>query len=286
MSHLITKLVRAFVRRFLPGIAAALEEEGQFDRMNEPGAQSSGHCLEVEDNGADTTIVAFAGMAILYAAMPKFEFQKILQETGNRYNYVFVRDLYRSSYRYAPDGSNTGIAFYERTVSETLARLGSKHNIAIGMSGGGEAAFRISGATPIDHVIAFNPAFPFESYGSWSNLLHALLNFPVLARDPSAYLEVLFVMLGVQYLKKRNHRLAGHEDPEQALRDYLRRSAPVTLIYSKQCRPDSLQASTLKDLPSITSIPVESNRHNCLKELKQQGQLEGFIRDIIQSSSE
>jgi pimeloyl-ACP methyl ester carboxylesterase len=288
MSHILTSVVRAFVRRFLPGIATALEEEGQFDHLNGPGAgsQDPSRYLEVEDNGADTTIIAFAGMAILYAAMPKFEFKKMLQETGGQYNYVFVRDLYRSSYRLAPDGSNDGIAFYERAASEALNQLGAKHNIAIGMSGGGEAAFRISGAAPIHHVVVFNPAFPLERYGSWKHLLHALLNLPILVRDTAAYLEVLFVNLGVRYLNRRNRRLLGSEDPEQPLRDYLRRAAPATLVYSKECRADAWQAATLKSISSVTCLPVASARHNCLAELKKQGKLETFIQDLLQPLSE
>ena len=274
--------IRYFVRRVMPGIATALETENQFHRLDGPAGQCPEAALymEIEDNGSDTTIVAFAGMAILYAAMPKFEFKKMLHQIG-RYNYVFVRDVYRSSYRRAPDGSDTGIAFYEKAVSEALIRLGARHNIAIGMSGGGEAALRISGAAPIHHVVAFNPSFPFERYGSPGNLLHALANVRTLVSDPAAYLEVLFVTLGVRYLYKRNRRLLGYEDQDRPVNDYLRRAVPVTLVYSGRCRPDVKQALTLKDIPSIHFLPVESARHNCLAELKRRGEIEEFLREVF-----
>ena len=166
MPSIIETGVRLFLRRFMPGIAAALEEEGQFGQIHgvQAGPVDTSLFMQIEDNRADVTIVAFAGMAVLYAAMPKFEFKNLLQDIGS-YNYVFVRDVYRSSYRRAPDGSDAGIAFYEEAVSEALVRLGARHNIAMGMSGGGEAALRISGAAPIHHVVAFNPSFPFEHYG-------------------------------------------------------------------------------------------------------------------------
>lgn len=265
--------VRAFIRRFIPGIATALEEENQFDHINGPtdNLTTSSAYLEVEDNKAETTIVAFAGMAVLYAAMPRFEFRKMLEDTGGRYNYVFIRDIFRSSYRRAPDGSDNGIAFYQRIVSQTLQRLEAKENIAIGMSGGGEAAFRISGGAPIHRIIAFNPAFPLAHYGTWRNLFHAVLSFKKLVQEPGAYFEVLLVIIGAFYLWKHNEKHLGHEDPELPLHDYLQRAVPVTLFYSTQCRPDAKQALALKDIPSILLHPIESKRHNCLADMKKQG---------------
>jgi len=97
MSQWVNRCVRAFMRRFMPGLAAALEEENQFDRMEGPEGSLTDPALylQVEDNGAETTIVAFAGMAVLYAAMPRFEFKKMLQDTGETYNFIFVRDVFR-----------------------------------------------------------------------------------------------------------------------------------------------------------------------------------------------
>ena len=153
MPSWVNSCIRVLVRRFMPGIAAALEEENQFDRIEGPAHDLTDPALylQVEDNRAETTIVAFAGMAVLYAAMPRFEFKKMLQETGGHYNYVFVRDVFRSSYRRAPDGSGNGIAFYRRIVGEALQRLGAKENIAIGMSGGGGPPSHQRRAHPSNH---------------------------------------------------------------------------------------------------------------------------------------
>lgn len=286
MPRAIEACVRWFLRRFMPGIAAALEEENQFGRIDGPESDSVDPSLylQVENNGSDTTIVAFAGMAVLYAAMPKFEFKKMLEETG-RYNFVFVRDVYRTSYRRAPDASGDGIAFYERAVADALLRIGAQRNIAIGMSGGGEAAFRISGASPIHQVVAFNPSFPLARYSSLNNLMRVLLNCRTLVREPAVYLEVLLVTLGARYLHKRNCRLLGDEDLERPLGDYLRRAAPAVLIYSTRFHPDSTQALALKDVPSITLVPVESARHNCLVDLKKQGKVTEFLREVLSGSA-
>ncbi|MCK5862639.1 MAG: hypothetical protein KAH38_09145, partial [Candidatus Hydrogenedentes bacterium] len=226
MYRFLHRIVQKVLEVFMPGIAAALKAEGQFS-LTDPsrsGEQDPSAYIDIEDNGADTTLITFAGMAVLYAAMPKFEFKKVLQEGGGHYNFIFVRDIYRSSYRLAPDGSADGIAFYERIISEAVQQLGAKHTIAIGMSGGAEAAFRISGASPIDRILAFNPAFPMEHYGSWSNIARVILNIRKLVGKPGAYFETLFVTLGTIYLHRRNLRLVGYEKPESPLRDYLRRA--------------------------------------------------------------
>ena len=286
MSRWLNASMRAFMRRFMPGIAAALEEENQFGRLEGPEGSLTDTTLylQVEDNGAEATIVAFAGMAVLYAAMPRFEFKKMLQETGGTYNFIFVRDVFRSSYRRAPDGSGDGIAFYRRIVSEALQHVGAKENIAIGMSGGGEAAFRISGGAPIHRIIAFNPAFPLERYGSWSNLFHEALSLKKLICEPGAYVEVLLVILSVFYLLKHNKKLLGREDPELPLRDYLQRAVPATLFYSARCRPDARQARSLNGISSVLLCPVESKRHNCLADMKEQGVDRLFLKEALRGA--
>lgn len=185
MHPLLQKSVIKFLEVFMPGAASALKTEGQFSLADHSrsGTLEPSAYIDVEDNGAEVTLISFAGMAVLYAAMPKFEFKSMLQEGGGTYNFVFVRDIFRSSYRLAPDGSDEGIAFYERAVREALEQLGAKCTIAIGMSGGAEAAFRISGGAPIDRIIAFNPAFPMEYHGSWSNIGLVLLDLKKLVMD-------------------------------------------------------------------------------------------------------
>jgi len=139
MNAILNVIVKLFIRIFMPGIARSLEEEGQFDfRDKVPGRDETDVSLyiDVEDNGAGVTLVCFAGMAVLYAAMPKFEFRKTLMTGRDGYNFVWVRDIHRASYYLAPDGSPNGFAFYTRIIGDALERLGSAHNIAIGASGG------------------------------------------------------------------------------------------------------------------------------------------------------
>jgi len=288
LNKLLRPLVRLVVRVLFPGIAQSLEQEGQFDLHKHPGALGdvdvSRH-LDVENNGSDTTLICFAGMAVLYAAMPKFEFRKTLAGTGGTYNYVWVRDIYRSYYDLAPDGSPNGLAFYAHIIGDALERLGATHNIAIGASGGGAAAFAFSGLLPIHQIITFNPAFPINEYGSWKNLRGILFNISKLIWQPKAYVEVLFVALGVRFLYWRSRRTAGIENMMNPLECYCRKNPPAraTVFFSTNSLPDARQILQFHNLPTVAVIPIVSERHNCMAELKQRGELGSIIHAAIQN---
>ena len=263
-----------------------MEEEGQFDFLDRMGGGcevDASRYVELEDNGSSTTLICFAGMAVLYAAMPRFEFRKTLGDVGGVYNFVWVRDVHRSCYNFAPDGSKDGFAFYARLIGDALAQLSSTHVIAIGASGGGAAAFAFSGVLPIDQVIAFNPAFPLDAYSRPAMIRHVVLDWRKLLRAPGDYLEVLLVTLSGRYLWRRNCRLVGQERVADILECYLRKPSPprATVFYSARCWPDTQQVLILRDIPSITLKPVDSGRHNCMGELKKRGEFGALIHGEI-----
>ncbi len=287
MNTLLNAFVRLFIRVFLPGIAKSLAAEKQFDfRDKAGGGDRAGipSCVEVEDNGADTTLICIAGMAVLYAAMPKFEFRKTLLSTGRPCNFIWVRDIHRASYNLAPDGSPDGFGYYTRSIGDALARLKSRYAVAIGASGGGAAAFAFSGALPIDLIVAFNPAFPLKDYGSTESRRKAILDWRKLLRTPGDYFEVVLITLSARYLWNRNCRLVGEANVTDVRQSYLAKSPPTraAVIYSTDCRPDVEPVLRLKDIPEVTLVPVPSGRHNCMAELKQRGELAPLIHKHIQ----
>ena len=287
MNRFTVACIKLLLRVLMPGFAASLREEGQFDFSGKPvGTTDPSSYIDVEDNGSEITVVAFAGMAVLYAAMPKFEFRKVLGEGGGRYNLVFVRDIHRSLYALTPEGRPGGTEFYACAVKEAVEGLGSRYNVAMGASGGGEVAFRMSGGAPIHHIVAFNPAFPLDNYASPGDLRKVLLDFGKLFRKPGAYLEMILVMLGARYLWKRNCRMLGQDHLPDALQNYLRRSPPAsaTIFYSEGSWPDAQQAARLSRMPSITVKAVDSPRHNCMADLKKQGRLGRLIHEEIQAA--
>jgi len=286
VNRLLRPFVRLMVRALFPGIAQSLEQEGQFDLHEhpaDPGDMDVSRHLDVEDNGSDTTLICFAGMAVLYAAMPKFEFRKTLAGTGGTYNYIWVRDIYRSYYDRAPDGSPNGLAFYTRIIGDAIDRLGSTFNIAIGASGGGAAAFAFSGLLPIHQIITFNPAFPMNEYGSWKNIGGILFDVSKLLRHPKAHIEVLFVVLGVRFLYNRNRRMVGVENMMNPIECYHRKEppAPATVFFSTNSLPDARQIRQFRDVPTVAVTPIVSERHNCMAELKQRGELGPLIHAVI-----
>jgi len=277
------------MRRFFPGIAKSLEHEGQFDFRDK---RSSGNkaalpsCIEVEDNGSDVTLICFAGMAVLYAAMPQFEFRKTLTEAGAHYNFLWVRDVHRSFYCRTPEGAPGGYDAYARIVGDALTGLKSTFNVAIGASGGGGAAFAFSRTLPINQVITFNPAFPMGEYCSNRSMWRAVLDVKKLLVAPRDYFEVMLVTIGAGYLWKHCCRVLGAENMPDSLEHYVgnRPDLRATIFYSDHARPDAEQVLPLKNVSWITLKPVDSGRHNCMGQLKQRGEFGKVIQEVIQSA--
>jgi hypothetical protein len=279
------KILNLLSRIFPPGIINIVKslEEWRVDfRKNRESIDPSLY-INVEDNGSDTTVISVAGGALLYAGMPTFEFRKTLQSLGGHYNFVWVRDIHRTNYKVAPDGSLNGFDFYAKIVGDALSSLRSSRNIAIGSSGGGGAAIALSGLLPIDRVIAFNPVFREGEYGSLKNIGKVLLDLRKLLPKPRPYIEGIIVTLSARPFWKRLCRLVGKENIPDVLEHYLRKNSPtqVVIFYSQNCTPDIEQAMIFKDIPTVTLKPILSKQHTFMVELKQRGELGPLIHEEI-----
>jgi hypothetical protein len=196
---------------------------------------------------------------------------------------VWVRDIHRFNYAVAPDGSPNSLAFFARIIGDALSNLRSSHNVAIGSSGGGAAAIGLSGMLPIHRVIAFNPVFREEVYGSSKNIRKALFDWRKALSQPSAYLEGFFIPFHSRYSWKRNCQLVGEEHIPDFRKHYLLKSQPAqaVIFYSTNSLSDTKQAMMFQDIPTVTLKPVRSNRHTCMVELKQRGELGPLIHEEI-----
>jgi hypothetical protein len=286
MNTILNAVVRLCMRAFAPGIAKSMKEDGQFD-FRDKGAGTEGIApatyINVENNGADVTLVCFAGMAALYAGMPKFEFRRCLTDIRSGYNFVWVRDVHRASYDLAPDGSSNGFAFFTKAIENALATLNSTYNVAIGASAGGAAAFAFSGVLPIHQVIAFNPGFPLDVCSRPEIMHKVLLDWKKLLRRPLDYFELVLLILCARYLWKRSCRLVGRENITDTLESYLRKQPPAraTVFYSARSLPDTEQTRPLEAIPAVRLKPVDSGCHNCMGELKRRGELGALIHEEI-----
>lgn len=273
-------------------MAKTAKWEDRFELRPEDGGEAIdyGQYIQIEDNGADVTIVSFAGMAILFAGMPQFEFRRILRESAKGCNLVFVRDMRRTGYLEAPDGTATGADFYTRLVGDALERLGSTYNIALGASAGGAEAFYLASRLPIHQIITFAPAFPPEVYLEWRTQLATYFNIRQLLREPAAYFEVLLVTLGGVYLHRRASRLLGKDWMPDITASYqgIEPEPPrATIFYGERSIPDRNQALMHQDIPQIHVRPLPTGRHNCAGFLKKRGQLgEALSKEIEAGRSE
>jgi len=278
--------VRYAGRLLVPEVMRSMEQErvvpGGEDVSFAPAEVPLSYYLEIEDNGSDVTIFSFAGMAVLFAGMPKFEFRNLLQTSKKTYNFVFVRDPHRACYFQAPDGSNRGQEFFECIVSEAKAKLGSTYNVALGASGGGWEAFFLGCKLQFQQIIAFAPGFPPEVYLSIGSQLRTYFDLPKLVRHPSAYLEMVLVALGAKYVNRRVQRLGIVEFPD--LLELYRQTDPkprATIFYGTHCRPDRMTALHAAKEGIITR-GIDSQRHNCAADLKARGLLGKSILEEIE----
>jgi hypothetical protein len=276
---ILNYLVKLVTRTFMPELSRNMEAEGAFDFADPQSAQGTidlSRFIHVEDNGSDVTIVSFAGMAVLFAGMPQFEFRYMLKKDRNNYNLVFLRDPYRSCYCREPNGGPDGANFYANLVNQTLEKLGSTYNVAIGASAGGLVAFYISSRANIHQIITFSPCFPAEVYLDPWNQLKVYFNIRQLLREPSAYAEVVLVTLGTQIVwRKMQGLIAGRTLPDVTQLYLETQPAPprATIFYGERSLPDADQAHRHIGVGNITVKPLDTGRHNCAAYLMKRGLL-------------
>ncbi|MBI5590352.1 MAG: hypothetical protein HY881_07730 [Deltaproteobacteria bacterium] len=273
------------MERFFPGLAENLaqDDEAQTLESKENGTSSISEDVVWEDRGSNITVIAFAGMAVLYGGLPQFEFQKILSQEGQRYNTIFVRDVQRNAYMRSPQGGNNGIQYYQEAIRKAISHLPPSFNVTVGLSAGGMAPFLLCNGLALHHIIAFNPSFPQGQYASES-LFRLSLRMATLFSDPRSYFESLLVVLSVRLIWKRQCRLLGKNNIPDELQCYLNtrpKPPPASIFYSRLNPPDFRQAMGLSGIPGITLKPVDTSRHSALKWLRDSGKLGPLLHQEI-----
>lgn len=237
----------------------------------------------VEDRGSDVTIFCFAGLAVLFAGLPTFEFRRLLKQHGDDYNLVFFRDIRRSAYHLTPSGEVGGLAFYEGKVREVMARLGSSYNVALGASAGGGAAFYFGTRCGMDQIVTFSPGFPGTVYIEPKAQLHTYFNLKKLVTDPKAYIEILLVTLGCLWVVRSLVSRIGDNywNVRETYRTFRTPRPRSTIFYGAGCRPDANQARMMAEFPEVKTVALPCGNHNCASHLKQRGALgEAILAEI------
>jgi len=268
----------------MPGLAQQMQLDGtlELDPSKMP------RYLHVADNKADCTIFVFSGLDVLFAGMARFEFGRLLRNLGDRCNVVFIRDIHRSLYHMAPEGSKDGLVYFEKKLQELMDDLGASVNIGLGSSAGGGAAFFFGSKCGLDHVIAFGPAFPASVYTGFLNQMKTYLNLKALFTDPRAYSEVLMVTIGAIATMMHLRRDFGKKNIWNILEVY--RAAPqrphATVFYGERCGPDCRTARILSEFPEVKLAPLPTGRHNTPEFLQERGELGGRLVEEIEAAIE
>ncbi len=271
LSKAFFHVVNQFVLPHLPETVEVSAESDQADYV------------QVENRGSDVTIFCFAGQAVLYAAMPRFEFRRLLDEDGSSYNLVFFRDVHRTCYHMSPSGAPDGLEFYEARIRDLMGELKSRHYVALGASAGGSAAIYFGTRLGLNHAIAFSPAFPLDVYTTGHPIFDNYLNLYKLVTRPGDYLENTILVPAAYWTMMRLAATVGEDKVWDPVGTYLNAEAPprLTLFYGAKCRPDAKQAGLFGDHPHLVRRPLPSGRHNCPVCLKQQGILGKTILEEI-----
>lgn len=281
------------VRLLQPKAAKRMEEDGALTMpaIDGPMENDTDYIL-IDDRGADLTVFAYSGLDALFAGRARYEFRMLFRKLGVKCNLVCFRDLRRTCFYVAHDGTPHGLEFYTEKTKEIMEKLGSKYNVALGSSSGGEAAFVFATRCKMDKVIAFAPVFPHSVYRAPMNILRALLNFKVLFTEPEAYIEIFIVTMAIMWMedvalkrvRRKNPKLiwdtwkiyeeAGDERPE------------ATVFYGERSGPDSRQArQAAAYFPQVKLMPVDTARHNSPAVLMKRKQLSEMLTAELQFAS-
>ena len=265
-------------KKFVPAWTKDMEEEGILQHVmgHDINEVPESEYILVEDNRADVTIFVFSGLDGLFAAGPRFEFKSIFAKLGQGYNGVCIRELGGMFYHVAPNGVVDGLEFYERKISDLMKRLGARHNISIGFSAGGTAAYYFGSRCGMDKIIGFGPAFPITVYTSGLNILRSLLNASLATRSFAAYCEILAVTIWGRISQHRLGKVLNGKpqwDVFAAYRDAPKGRPLGTIIYGVHSLPDARQAALMRQFDEIKLLPIDTGFHNVPGELKKRGEL-------------
>jgi hypothetical protein len=275
------------MRIFMPDLARQMKAEGTLDVFGQEKRElQETDYIRVIDNGADVTIFAFSGLDVLYAGLARFEFQNVLKRLGKDANMVFVRDIHRLGFHLTPDGTPDGGEFFVQKINEVKAQLGASHNVAIGSSIGGSAAFYFGSRCGMEQLIIFGAAFTVDGYTKPSTALRTFTDFKKLFTEPSAYFELVLVTIGASWARRQLINRVGEEKLGNPLQAYAETDPKprITVFYGGTAWPDVAQALMLKDYPTAYLNPLPTGRHNTPAFLKKHGSLGDLIGREIRAA--
>jgi hypothetical protein len=198
-------------------------------------------------------IMAFSGRAAGVFGIPPFEFLSSLELIAAKK--AFVRDVKNVWYHHGVAGIGDDIDSVAEYLRELVDEAGVERTITIGSSAGGYGAL----------------------------LFGALLSAEVHAFSPQTFIDPELRRIHNDSRWPRSiEDLDGRMDPRYAdLRHPIAASkADCHVYYPTGDWIDVIHAEHLRDLPQVSLHPFDSDKHNLVRELRDSGWLESFLKRI------
>lgn len=230
------------------------------DNIIKPITLSPSDSILIEFNNSKTLIVAFGGIKVR-GDKPVFEFLNLLKD-NQTIDKIFIRDMNQVWYQNGIADDITNL----RSVADYLENIISSKKysnvVFIGNSMGGYAAILLGTLLRANKIIAFSPQ-------TFIGRFRRLLSLDMRWRN-----------------QINNVHVNANKQPEYFdLKPLLKKGAhntPIEIWYCKTHRLDSLHAQLLKKLPNVQLKTVFEGGHNCIKSLKDAGQLYEIIINSVE----
>jgi pimeloyl-ACP methyl ester carboxylesterase len=230
---------------------------------------------EIVDQGSQTTLVCFSGLALGFAGLPSFEFRKSLQAAEKQFNLVFLRDIRRFWYHLTPEGKSTGLDFYTDQIQAIQEKLGAKRLITLGVSAGGYAALYFGQRLGAEGILAFSPQTNLQRALNW--------DWGILRGLSKGWLKEQAMIAAVL---RRRTRLLQEKMPMAQWGDLtqVQNPNPNTKIHVYYCQEnwlDTREASTVNALKNVSFHGCTCSDHNVAGYLRERGELFSRLMESV-----
>lgn len=194
--------------------------------------------------------LSFAGLG------DQFQFRNLLGK--HRVNVVYIRDLKHNWYLNGIPGLGETVQEVCNSISNLLVENNCKKLICIGASAGGFAAMLYGTLLQADNIVSFSPQ-------SFMNKFNRLIHWDTRWADREREI----------YAGNKSNR--AYLDLKNVIARY---KGTCAVYYDDTHRLDRLHAARLKS-EHVTLVPFKSGGHSLVAMLKENGQLELILNNLI-----
>jgi len=209
------------------------------------------YALYEKQQDSDVLLVIFGGIR-QGIGLPSFEFKNVLNEVPC--NKLFLRDFKQAWYHYGISNDINSIELLQRFLENEISFNNYKKVVFLGNSMGGYAAILFGTLLNVSRILAFSPQTFIDKR---NRFLH---------RDKRWKQEINTI-----YNIKNNKR--ENLDLKLLLEKNKDKLVSTTIYYSKHHKLDMKHCERLKGVSHFDLKPYDSESHNIVRQLRDEGQL-------------